>query len=114
MTSYWQFQRMNSGMVGKLQVKPTSHWQNIDNQHWVETCEIEEGTYYYYRKNTALVRLQHALVAAGKCEEGNMILAGELYKEVYNSRWIQTERKYFRTPYHKDLLENYGEHSLSG
>ena len=101
---------MNRGKVGKLKVKPTSHWEKVDRQYW-KNCGVNNDRNWQLCRS--LVHLQHALVAAGKCKDGNMILVGELYRDLYNSRYVQTERKYYRCPYHKDLLENYGEHSLS-
>jgi len=97
---------MNNGMVGKLQVKPISHWQKVDDQYWIKNG-MKNGS--YYSMNRSLVVLQHSLVAAGKCEDGKMILAGDLYSEVYNSRWVITGRKCKRTTYHEDLLPNYGK-----
>jgi len=117
-----QWNSMNRGMVGKLPVKKMSHWRNIDTQYWTDNCNLELqptwGYGYGWRDRKQLqkcnvevgmVRLQHALVAAGKCKGGKMNLAGELTREYWKKR---QEIDYYRCPYHEDLLENWGKHSF--
>lgn len=115
MSTYWGFNALNGGTVGKLQVKPTSHWQKIDRQYW-QKCGVETGYgepyAYYFSVKHVMVRLQHALVAAGKCKGGNMILAGELHGWGFRRRDRGTLKEFYRCPYHEDLLENWGKHSF--
>ena len=107
MSSWWGFSALNHGMVGKLQVKTSSHWRNIDRQYWIETCGMEARLLYGVER--VMVRLQHALVAAGKCKSGNMILAGEFHGWGFRKRDRRTLKEFYRTPYHEDLLENWGK-----
>ena len=102
---------MNRGTVGKLQVKTTSHWNKIDSQYW-KKCGVEGRD--MYEVNDAMVRFQHTLLAAGKCKGGNLILAGDrqLYRWGFYKRDRCTLKEYKRTPYHEDLLENWGKYSL--
>ena len=122
MTWYTQqfenYNYMNRGMVGKLPVKKMSHWRNIDTQYWTNNCglELHHNWGYGWRRSglekcnieVGMVRLQHALVAAGKCKGGNMLLAGELTREYYKKR---QQIDHYRCPYHEDLLENWGKYS---
>ena len=109
--SWWRFDYyMNSGMVGKFQVKKTSHWEKVDRQYW-KNCGVQDRE-RNYQVCRSLVRLQHALVAAGKCKDSNMILAGELTREIWK-RDRCWKKEYRRTPYHEDLLENWGKYSSS-
>jgi len=111
MSSWWGFSGLNHGLVGKLQVKTTSHWRNVDRQYWIENCGMEAGL--LYGVDRVMVRLQHALVAAGKCKGGNMILAGELHRWGFAKRDRCTLKEYKRSPYHEDLLENWGKYTSS-
>ena len=101
---------MNRGMVGKLPVKKMSHWRNIDTQYWTNNCDLElhHNWGYGWRRSglekcnieVGMVRLQHALVAAGKCKDGNISLAGELHGWGFRRRDRSTLKQYYRTPYH--------------
>ena len=108
----------NRGMVGNLQLKSTSHWEEVDKKYWESVgIEVAEGYRYSTEKiglaciNEGMVKLQHALIAAGtackdkygrRCEDGNVILCGGLYENYMKTSYI--------TPYHEDLLENWGEY----
>jgi len=111
---------LNRGMVGKLPVKKMSHWRNIDTQYWTDNCDLElqPTCGYGWRRSelekcnieVGMVRLQHALVAAGKCEDSKMIVAGELTREYYKKRH---QIDHYRCPCHEDLLENWGKYTCS-
>lgn len=111
---------LNRGFVGNLQLKSTSHWEEVDKKYWESVgIEVAEGYGYSSEKIglpcicEGMVNLQHALVKAGtackdeygrRCEEGNAILLGGLYQNYMKSSYI--------TPYHEDLLPNFGKQCL--
>ena len=105
--------------VGKLDVKPTSHWNNIGREYW-ESCGLDlrpsqSGyTYYWqYRRDKrltlwavqeAMVSIQHALHKASTSGGDQVDLVGEL------TWWTGGPLKeHFRCPYHEDLLPNWGK-----
>ena len=93
-----------------------AHWEEVDKKYWEKRgIEVAASDDYWSDKigvaeiSEGMVKLQHALIAAGtackdeygrRCEEGNMILSGGLYHN-----YVKT----YNTPYHQDLLENWGE-----
>jgi len=112
---------LNRGFVGNLQLKSTSHWEEVDKQYWEKRgIEVAASDDYWSDKiavaciSEGMVKLQRALIAAGtackdeygrRCEEGNVILSGGLYEN-----YMKTS---YNTPYHEDLLENWGEYTCS-
>lgn len=111
--TYCSFYWMNRGTVGKLQVKDTQHWRGVDDNYW-ETVGIPVhiGPYqhYWWRSKVSkytvynsMVRFQHKLVDAARCGDNNMILIGGLHN------WRPSK---YHTPWHPDLLENWGKHFL--
>jgi len=111
---------LNRGFVGNLQLKPTSHWEEVDKKYWEKRgIEVAASDDYWSDKiavaciSEGMVKLQHALVKAGtackdeygrRCESGHVILFGGLYEN-----YMKTS---YNTPYHEDLLENWGEFVL--
>lgn len=100
-------------MVGKLQLKLTSHWNNIDNEHW-KNCGLSiqqswswrDRRLRKYNVNTAMVHLQRELVNAARCRGNKMVLSKVLSKY----RWRNKEGRtsiYYRCPFHNDLLPNW-------
>jgi len=61
-----------------------------------------------YDVKTAMVALQRSLFKAAKCEGNNMTLTGELFKKWWNKKDKQV-KEYYRTPFHDDILENWGK-----
>jgi len=114
-------------MVGNLQLKRYNHWNSkIDLQFCTDhgiTIFPEQTVSWWSRSyirswkdkridsvhdvRRAVVSLQRSLVKAAKCEGNNMILTGKLYKEWSNKD--ERVKEYYRTPFHDDLLENWGK-----
>ena len=115
--SYYLHHSLNQGKVGELDVKPISHWQNVDRQYWA-TCGLDlepqggdwrDEQLTVHNVNDAMVRIQHALVTAGECEDNNVVLGGDLRRAWWGGRRVCKEN--CRCPYHEDLLPNWGEYS---
>ena len=112
---YW----MNRGMVGKLQVKSTNHWRSIDDEYWTSKgIRIFTGNWYDERQwwrtkvsksniLNSMVKLQHKLVDAAKCNDHDMILSGGI------QQWCLDDDFNYKTPFHPDLLPNYGKKYIS-
>ena len=114
-------------MVGKLQLKSSSHWTSkIDLQFCTDngiTIRPEQTVSWWSRSylrswkdkrignvhnvRTAVVDLQRSLVYSAKCRKNKMVLTGELFKQWWNKD--MKVREYYRTPFHDDLLENWGK-----
>ena len=115
-------QQQQNAMVGSLQLKAFNHWDDkIDRKYCTDrgiALFQNDGNYYLYsykdkRANlhdvkSAMVDLQRSLFKAAKCEGNNMTLTGALFKRYYNNKDKQV-KEYYRTPFHDDLLENWGK-----
>jgi len=124
--SYHPHHQQQNAMVGSLRLKEFSHWDDKINRKYCTERGIplyeQQGNYWdrsyvscYKDKRsdvhdvkTAMVALQRSLFKAAKCEDNNLILTGELYKRYYNNKDKQV-KEYYRTPFHDDLLENWGK-----
>ena len=111
----------------KLQLKSSSHWNSkIDLQFCTDngiTIRPEQTVSWWSRSylrswkdkrignvhnvRTAVVDLQRSLVYSAKCRKNKMVLTGELFKQWWNKD--MKVREYYRTPFHDDLLENWGK-----
>jgi len=124
--SYHRNNQQQSSMVGSLQLKEFAHWDDKINRKYCTDRGVplyeQQGNYWdrsyvssYKDKRSstdsvkrAMVSLQRSLFKAAKCEGNNMILTGELYKRYWNNKDKQV-KEYYRTPFHNDLLENWGK-----
>lgn len=105
---------MDSGNVGKLQVISSAHWRdNVSIDWWRYGCDLNivpenwrDSRLDMWSVQEGMVRLQHALVAAGKCKGRNMSLVGELFSVYYKSGYRKF-KEYYRCPYHLDILPNW-------
>jgi len=114
--SFWQ---MNRGMVGKLQVKTTEDWRSIDDEYWTSIgVRLHTGNNYYtdrqwwrtkvqrYTVNYEMVKIQHKLFDAAKCNDNNMTLVGGM------RQWCVDDDFNYKTPFHPDVLPHWGKKDL--
>jgi len=107
---------LDSGNVGKLQLISSAHWRdNVSIDWWRYGCDLNivpenwrDSRLDMWSVQEGMVRLQHALVAAGKCKGNNMVLVGELFSVYYKSGYRKF-KEYYRCPYHLDILPNWGK-----
>ena len=118
--SYYRHHQQQNAMVGSLQLKAFNHWDDkIDSSFCADRgITVLQGNYWHHtykdkraslhNVKSAMVSLQRSLFKAAKCEGNNMTLTGELFKRYWNNKDKQV-KEYYRTPFHDDLLENWGK-----
>ena len=114
-------------MVGNLQLKRHNHWNSKINLQFCTDHGITifpEQTMSWWNRSyirswkdkridstscvrTAMVSLQRSLVKSAKCRKNNMVLTGELFKQWWNKD--MKVKEFYRTPFHDDILENWGK-----
>lgn len=118
--SYYRHHQQQNAMVGSLQLKAFNHWDDkIDSSFCADRgITVLQGNYWHqtykdkraslHNVKSAMVSLQRSLFKAATCEGNNMTLTGELFKRYWNNKDKQV-KEYYRTPFHEDLLENWGK-----
>ena len=115
--SFWA---MNRGTVGKLQVKTTEDWRSINDEYWTSIgvrlfTESHYSTERHwwrtkvqrYTVNFEMVKIQHKLFDAAKCNDHSMILVGGM------RQWCVDDDFNYKTPFHPDILPHWGKNDIS-